>query len=197
MMLKPEFYRTPVEESVVLLRSRLHDQERAFLQREEDWASDLRESMDREEGLRARLHQTRRESKSLVDLATVSLSVEIEQHRQRVQMLEGEVHDLTGQLERATEIAVSTRLASVACSWVCCTEKRHGGWRFCKPHLDEARKELSSGGYLQSVPWRGGGVRTPDMMEDVNETKYGVSDGTEAEELPQVREDASDTGACA
>jgi len=60
-----------------------------------------------------------------------------------------------------------------ACSWAGCFGKRHGGWRFCEHHLTRARKDLTEAGYLQSVPWRGGGVRTPSMMENTRETKNG------------------------
>jgi hypothetical protein len=59
------------------------------------------------------------------------------------------------------------------CGWVGCFGERQGGWRFCEHHLTRARKELTESGYLQSVPWRGGGVRTPSMMENTRETKHG------------------------
>jgi hypothetical protein len=59
------------------------------------------------------------------------------------------------------------------CSWVGCWEVRYGGWRFCKDHLKRARKELTEDGYLQSIPWQGGPMRTVAMMENTRETKYG------------------------
>ena len=59
------------------------------------------------------------------------------------------------------------------CGWVGCFGERQGGWRFCEYHLTRARKELTESGYLQPVPWRGGGVRTMSMMENTRETKYG------------------------
>jgi hypothetical protein len=175
---KPEFYRTPTEETAVLLRSQLHAQEVYFLQREEDWKSDLRESMDREEQFRVRLRELDTEVNIRANsLAAghklVALSVEVEQHRQRVQELEGEVQSLVARLEEANSDAVKVRLAEVGCDWAGCSDHRNGAWRFCKLHLDAARKELVDGGYLQSVPWRGGGKRTPEMMEDVYETKNG------------------------
>jgi hypothetical protein len=205
-VVKPEFYRTPTEETAVVLRGKLRDQEQYFLQREEDWKTDLQLSMDREEQFRIRLRDLDTEvnirAESLVERATIALSVEIEQHRQRVQMLEGEVESLNillvqsdafanekrrdgeeakrdgaRQLGEAKDVAEAMRLESSGCDWMGCSEQRYGGWRFCKFHLGEARKELSDGGYLQPVPWRGGGVRTPAMMENVYETKNGVTDG--------------------
>ena len=59
------------------------------------------------------------------------------------------------------------------CSWVGCWEVRYGGWRFCKDHLKKAREELQESGYLQSIPWQGGPMRTVAMMENTRETKYG------------------------
>ena len=174
---KPEFYRTPTEDLSVSLRSQLIAQEKAFLQREEDWREDLRLSMDREEKFRVRLRELDTEvnirANSMVEDATVALSVSVEQHRQRVRELEGEVQGLVARLEDANSEAVKVRLAEVGCDWAGCCDHRNGAWRFCKLHLDAARKELRAGGYLQSVPWRGGGVRTPEMMEDVYETKNG------------------------
>ena len=174
---KPEFYRTPTEDATVLLRSQLHAQEQSFLQREKDWREDLRLSMEREEQFRVRLRELDAEvnirANSLVEEATVALSVEVEQHRQRVQELEDEVQSLAARLEESNSERVKERLAAVGCDWAGCSDHRNGAWRFCKLHLGQARKEMKDDGYLQSVPWRGGGKRTPEMMEDVNETKYG------------------------
>lgn len=58
------------------------------------------------------------------------------------------------------------------CDWAKCPEERYGGWRFCKTHLKEARKEMREEGYLQSAP-RNGSNRTPEMTEDVRMTKHG------------------------
>ena len=193
---KPEFYRTPTEETAVVLRGKLREQEQYFLQREEDWKSDLQLSMDREEQFRVRLRELDTEvnirASESVERATIALSVGIEQHRQRVRELEGEVQGLVARLEDANSEAVKSRLAEgelrrvweeyladsedeefLGCDWSGCSDHRNGAWRFCKLHLDAARKDLRDGGYLQSVPWQGGGVRTPEMMEDVNETKNG------------------------
>ncbi len=174
---KPEFYRTPTDDLAVSLRSQLIAQEKAFLQREEDWREDLRLSMEREEQFRVRLRELDTEvnirANSMVEDATIALSVKVEQHRQRVQELEGEVQSLVARLEAANSEAVKVRLAEVGCDWAGCSDHRNGAWRFCKLHLGQARKEMKDDGYLQSVPWRGGGKRTPEMMEDVNETKNG------------------------
>ena len=176
-VLKPEFHRTPVEETAVVLRGKLHAQEQYFLQREADWKSDLQLSMEREEQFRVRLRELDTEvnirASESVERATIALSVSVEQHRQRVQELEGEVQGLVARLEESNSEAVKVRLAEVGCDWAGCSDHRNGAWRFCKLHLDAARKELRAGGYLQSIPWQGGGKRTPEMMEDVYETKNG------------------------
>ena len=193
---KPEFYRTPTEETAVVLRGKLHAQEQYFLQREEDWKSDLQLSMEREEQFRVRLRELDTEvnirASESVERATIALSVSVEQHRQRVRELEGEVQGLVARLEAANSKVVKARLSEgelrrvweeylvdsedeefLGCDWAGCSDHRNGAWRFCKLHLDAARKELRAGGYLQSIPWQGGGKRTPEMMEDVYETKNG------------------------
>ena len=174
---KPEFHRTPTEDLAVSLRLKLIAQEQSFLQREEDWREDLHLSMEREEKFRVRLREMDTEvdirANALVEEATIALSVSVEQHRQRVRELECEVQGLVARLEAANSEAVKVRLAEVGCDWIGCSDHRNGAWRFCKLHLGQARKEMKDDGYLQSVPWRGGGVRTPEMMEDVNETKNG------------------------
>ena len=58
------------------------------------------------------------------------------------------------------------------CDWAKCPEERYGGWRFCKDHLKEARKEMQEDGYLQYAP-RNVSNRTPEMKEDIRMTKHG------------------------
>ena len=172
-MLKPEFSR--FDEGAVLESSRrtLHAQEQSFRQRESDWRTDLRDSMEREEQFRSRLRELEEELR-VREKPDVSLSIGIEQKRQRIQELESEVQGLVAQLDQATDVSVKMRRVAISgCDWVECSDERYGGWRFCKFHLGVARKEMREDGYLQSVPWQGGGNRTPEMMENVRETKDG------------------------
>ena len=54
--------------------------------------------------------------------------------------------------KKSTKLPTKRRKTnSTKCEWLGCTFERHGGWRFCKVHLKEARKEMKESGYLTPV----------------------------------------------
>ena len=54
--------------------------------------------------------------------------------------------------KKSTKLPTKRRKTnSTKCEWLGCTSERHGGWRFCKVHLKEARKEMKESGYLTPV----------------------------------------------
>ena len=165
-------------------------------QMEHDWRTDLCESMEREEELRSRAQRAENQLDDLqkdLEVARVRLEdktenlvrliAEIEARAQEeeaadVQDLLKQIVDLKSVNQELLEGRMNgKRFLSECCDWSGCSDDRYGGWRFCRFHLSEARKDMKSDGYLQPISWLGGKYRSWEMKEDTYETKNGTMHG--------------------
>lgn len=96
-----------------------------------------------------------------------------EECEETIKLLQESLDSVESSLERWKESCISARAErdllkksrkpplkrqktnSTKCDWSGCTYDRDGGWRFCKVHLDQARKEIKESDYLTPTPGYG------------------------------------------
>ncbi len=105
----------------------------------------------------------------------VEQCAEISQLNSQLRQSQEVVEKLSRELEEAKHLRAVDQ-SEDACHWLDCCHKRHGGWRFCPRHLEEARFQMKQNNCPDIILNRDGtwSRRPSEARENVNETKYGI-----------------------